>query len=199
LWLIVGLGNPGSKYSGTRHNIGFLVLEEFADRCGLEFKERKLYRICSGSIKDDRFVLLEPLTFMNRSGGAVVHACRKFNIAPEHIIVVHDDLDLDTGRMKIRKKGSSGGHKGVESIIQSIGSNEFIRIKVGIGRGEPGRTEDFVLSRFRKEERPLIRDAVCKAADSIELMLTENVEKAMNKFNRGAGQTERPQDTIPSE
>jgi PTH1 family peptidyl-tRNA hydrolase len=187
LWLIVGLGNPGSKYAGTRHNIGFLVLEEFADRYSLEFQERKLYRICSGSMKDHGFVLLEPLTYMNRSGGAVAHACGKFNIRHEHVIVVHDDLDLEAGRMKIRKKGSSGGHKGVESIIQSIGSNEFTRIKIGIGRSEPGRTEGYVLSRFRKEERSVIRDAVCKAANAVEFILSEGVDKAMNKFNRSAG------------
>ena len=196
MWLIVGLGNPGRKYAGTRHNIGFLVLDEFAGRFRLDFQEKKLYKISNGSTRDNDFVLLEPLTFMNNSGRAVAMACRKFGVRPESIIVVHDDLDLDTGRIKIRKRGSSGGHKGVESIIQCIGSNEFIRIKIGIGRSEPGRTESYVLSRFRKEELTVIRDAACAAADSIEFILSEGVEKAMNRFNQDAGRADKRHDSI---
>lgn len=183
MWLIVGLGNPGIRYAKTRHNIGFVALEEFKGKYGLDFREKKDYRICIGSIENNEIVLLEPLTFMNRSGTAVQKIADKYNIPAEKIIVVHDDLDLETGRLKIRKKGSSGGHKGIESIIQFIGSRDFIRIKIGIGRDPFIPTEDYVLSKFRKDELPLMKEAVKKAVDSIYSVITEGVDKAMNRFN----------------
>jgi PTH1 family peptidyl-tRNA hydrolase len=183
LWLIAGLGNPGSRYARTRHNTGFLVVEELASRARLEFKEKTDYRFCSGSIEGEKIVLLEPLTFMNRSGSAVKRVMDKYSVPPEKIIVIYDDLDLETGKMKVRKKGSSGGHKGVESIIQSIGTNVFIRVKIGIGRDPFVPVEDFVLSKFRKGEIPLIREAVAGAADAVESIMTEGVDKAMNRYN----------------
>jgi PTH1 family peptidyl-tRNA hydrolase len=183
LWLIVGLGNPGSKYSRTRHNVGFQVLDEFAGRLRLEWKDRAEYRICSGSLGDTRIVLVEPLSFMNRSGSAVRKLSEKFAVAPENIIVVHDDLDLDTGRLKIRKNGSSGGHRGVESVIQCIGSKMFIRVKVGIGRDQTVPAEQYVLMKFRRDELPLIGDAVQKAADALEATIVQGADKAMNRFN----------------
>ncbi len=185
MWLLVGLGNPGSRYARTRHNIGFLAIEELLGREGLEFRERTDYKICDGSIEGERIAIMEPLTFMNRSGSAVRKVADRFAVFPENIIVVHDDLDLDTGRLKIRRKGSSGGHKGVESIIQSIGSSDFVRVKIGIGRDQSVPVEKYVLSKFTKEELPLVRDAVGMAADSIPFIISEGVEKAMNKFNKG--------------
>jgi PTH1 family peptidyl-tRNA hydrolase len=183
LWLIAGLGNPGSRYEKTRHNAGFLALEEFLGSQKLEFKEREDYKICKGSLGDEKIILLEPLTFMNRSGVAVRRIMQKSNISPENLIVVHDDLDLETGRMKIRKKGSSGGHKGIESIIQNIGTQDFIRIKIGIGRDPLLPTEKYVLSKFRKDEAQLIKAAIEKAAASIPSIIKDGIEKAMNKFN----------------
>ena len=184
MWLLVGLGNPGSRYARTRHNIGFLVIEELAGREGLEFREKADYKICDGSIEGERIAIMEPLMFMNRSGSAVRRVVARFAIPPEKIIVVHDDLDLETGTLKVRKKGSSGGHKGVESIIQSIGSADFIRVKVGIGRDRLMPVDKYVLSRFTKEELPLVKQALGRAADSIPFIISEGVEKAMNKFNK---------------
>jgi len=183
LWLIVGLGNPGSRYSKTRHNIGFLVIEAFIDKNHLALKEKADYRICDGSVEDEKIVLIEPLTFMNRSGTAVRKVMGKLNISADNLIVVHDDLDLETGKVKIRKKGSSGGHKGIESILENIGTNNFIRIKIGIGRDQYVPAEDYVLAKFKKEEMLLIKEAVKRAVDSIYSVITEGVDRAMNRFN----------------
>lgn len=184
MWLIAGLGNPGIKYSKTRHNIGFLVIEEIAQRIGLEFKTEEDFRISRGSIRDRDVILIEPLTYMNLSGIAVKKAIRRFNLTPEDLIVIHDDLDMETGKLRIRKRGSSGGHKGVESIISSLGSREFIRVKIGIGRDRELPVEEYVLRKFKREEIPLIRDAISRAADAVLFIIDEGVEKAMNKFNK---------------
>jgi PTH1 family peptidyl-tRNA hydrolase len=183
LWLIAGLGNPGARYERTRHNIGFLVLEEFLRRLKLEFIEKEDYKIAKGSLGDEKVIFLEPLTFMNRSGIAVRKIMQKSNVFPETLIVVHDDLDLETGVLKIRKKGSAGGHKGIESIIQNIGTQEFIRVKIGIGRDPFVPTEKYVLSKFRKDEVPVIKEAIVRAVDSVSSIISEGVERAMNRFN----------------
>ncbi len=185
MWLVVGLGNPGSKYSRTRHNIGFQVLDELAKRHGLEFREKADYRICTGSMEGDEIVLVEPLTFMNRSGTAVRKIAGKFFVPPEHVIVVHDDLDLETGVLKIRRKGSSGGHRGIESVIQSLGTKDFVRVKIGIGRSGVVPAEKYVLSKFTGAELPSVKAAIMEAVESIHAILTEGVEKAMNRFNSG--------------
>jgi len=183
LWLLVGLGNPGSRYARTRHNVGFMVLEALAEGMGLSFRDRADYRLSDGSIEDERIILIEPLTFMNRSGSAVKKIADKHAVSPERIIVIHDDLDLATGRIKIRNKGSAGGHKGIESVIQQIGTRDFIRVKIGIGRDPLMPTEAFVLSKFRKEELPLIREAVSRAAEAAVCIITHGPDKAMNKYN----------------
>jgi PTH1 family peptidyl-tRNA hydrolase len=183
LWLVAGLGNPGSRYEKTRHNAGFLVLEALIERLQLEFKEKEDFKISKGSLGDEKIILLEPLTFMNRSGVAVRKIMQKSNISPERLIVIHDDLDLETGSLKIRKKGSSGGHKGIESIIQNIGSQEFIRVKIGIGRDPFVPTEKYVLSRFRKDEISVIKEAIVRAGESVHAIIIDGVERAMNRFN----------------
>jgi PTH1 family peptidyl-tRNA hydrolase len=183
MWLIAGLGNPGKKYLRTRHNIGFLVVEEIAKRHAIDFKERVQYRIGRGSIDGMDVLLLEPLLYMNNSGVAVKDASGRFNIPPGNLIVIHDDLDMEVGKVRIRRKGSSGGHKGVESIIQKLSSKDFPRLKIGIGREGDVTPEDYVLSKFRKNEIARIKDAVEKASDAVTTIIFDGVEKAMNKFN----------------
>jgi len=183
LWLLVGLGNPGSRYTKTRHNIGFMVLDALTAQIGLAFRERTDYRASDGFMENERIIFMEPLTFMNRSGVAVKKVADKHAVPPERIIVVHDDLDLPAGKLKIRKKGSSGGHKGIDSLIQNLGSRDFIRVKIGIGRDPLLPTEAFVLSKFRRDEIPLIREAVSQASHAITCIISEGPDRAMNKFN----------------
>lgn len=183
MWLIVGLGNPGPGYSKTRHNIGFLVIDRIADEYRLELKQKENYIIGKGSIEGNKVVLIEPLTFMNRSGLAVRDVIKRNGIETSELIVIHDDIDMDTGKLKIRKDGSSGGHKGVESIIQDLGTRDFIRVKIGVGRGEGVPVEDYVLGKFKKAELPLVNEAVSRAAEAVTSILKTGVEKAMNEFN----------------
>lgn len=183
MWLLVGLGNPGIRYARTRHNIGFMVLDRLTESLGLSFREKTDYRACNGSISGHKVVLMEPLTFMNRSGSPVKKVFSKNAVLPENIIVIHDDLDLETGKLKIRKRGSSGGHKGIESVIQNLGTQDFVRVRIGIGREPLVPTEDYVLSRFRKDEIPLIKDAVSRAVEAIVCLVADGPDRAMNKFN----------------
>jgi PTH1 family peptidyl-tRNA hydrolase len=185
MWIIVGLGNPGKKYAKTRHNIGFLVVEEIAKRYAIEFNEREKYRIGRGSIDGRDILLVEPLLYMNNSGIVVKDISKRFTIPPENLIVIHDDLDMEVGKIRIRRKGSSGGHKGVESIIQNLSAKDFPRLKIGIGRKGDIAPEDYVLSKFRKNEIPLIKSAVEKASDAVITILLKGLEKAMNRFNSG--------------
>lgn len=177
------LGNPGRRYSKTRHNVGFMVADNIAGRHGIELKTKESYMTGKGSIEDNEVILMEPLTFMNRSGAAVKEVMRRYALGSESLIVVHDDLDMETGKLKIRKRGSSGGHKGVDSIIESIGTREFIRVKIGIGREEGVPAEEYVLRKFGKDQIPLIKDAIGRVSDAIAMILRNGVDKAMNEFN----------------
>ncbi len=183
MWIVAGLGNPGRRYAKTRHNLGFMVVDEIAERHGIELREKNLYLTGKGSIEDKDVVLVEPLTFMNRSGLAVKDAMRRNNAEPGTLVIIHDDIDMETGRLKIRKRGSSGGHRGIGSVIESIGTTEFIRVKIGVGREEGVAAEDYVLGKFRKDEVPLIKDAVGRAADAVAVIIKDGAGKAMNRFN----------------
>jgi len=183
MWVIAGLGNPGKKYSRTRHNIGFMVVEEVARRHSINLKDRKGYVFGKGSIDAHPLLIVKPLLYMNLSGPIIKKILRRFSIVPEHLITVYDDLDIQIGKLKIKKKGSSGGHKGIESIIQHISSQEFVRLKVGIGREEGIPAEDYVLSKFKRRELPVIKQMIHKAADSVEIIVTDGVDRAMNIFN----------------
>jgi PTH1 family peptidyl-tRNA hydrolase len=184
LWAVVGLGNPGRKYQRTRHNIGFMVLEQISLAHGFKPTEKKLYISARGSIGEQDVLLMEPLTFMNLSGLAVREVLRRFHFSPESLVVIHDDLDMETGKLKIKVGGSSGGHRGVESIIQNIGSEDFIRVKIGIGREEEMPAEEFVLSKFKRKEINTIKQSINDASDAILCILQEGTSQAMSRFNK---------------
>lgn len=183
MWVIAGLGNPGKKYSRTRHNIGFMVLEEIARRHTIDLKVRKGYRIGKGSIDANNTLLVEPHLYMNMSGLIIKKVLLKYSLLPECLLAVYDDLDIQIGRLKIKKGGSSGGHRGIESIIQHIGSQDFIRLKIGIGREEGTPAEDYVLSKFKRHEIPIIKQMIHTAADAVDTIVADGVERAMNRFN----------------
>jgi peptidyl-tRNA hydrolase, PTH1 family len=184
MWLIVGLGNPGRKYIKTRHNVGFMVVEEIAERYNIVLTENKGgYRIGRGSVEGHKVFLAEPLLFMNMSGPVVHHLAKKLSVTAENLIVIHDDLDMETGRLRIRKTGSSGGHKGIESIIRSIGSRDFVRVKIGIGREQGVSAEDYVLGKFGKSDMTLMKGAIQRAAGAVESIILEGIDKTMSKFN----------------
>ena len=177
--LVVGLGNPGPRYAGTRHNAGFLVVDELARRHGASFRAGRH----GEEARLGRVRLLKPQTFMNRSGAAVQAVATKNGIPPEEILVVHDDLDLPLGRLRVRRGGGAGGQKGVRDIIDRLGP-DFARLKIGIDR-PPARwtTENWVLSRFRDDEAELVERVVDAAADGVEALLRDGVDAASNAVN----------------
>jgi peptidyl-tRNA hydrolase, PTH1 family len=183
LWIVAGLGNPGRRYSKTRHNVGFMIADAIADEFGIGLEKRGPCMAGVGSIGGNEVVLMEPLTFMNRSGLAVKELMERYHVLPERLIVLHDDIDMETGKLKIRRRGSSGGHKGIESILHSIGTGDFVRVKIGIGREEGMLVEDYVLSKFRKDEIPVIHEAIRKASGAVVAIISDGVDKAMNSFN----------------
>ena len=184
MWLVVGLGNPGDVYADTRHNIGFIVVDSLADSLSIPIKHKShncLYG--KGVVGKQEAVLIKPLTFMNKSGIAVREIIRKYDDI-DNILVVHDDLDLDTGVIRIRKSGSSGGHKGIESIIDTLGTKDFLRVKIGIGRSDRLAVEDYVLRNFTRQERPVINEAVVKAVEAIPIIINKGITYAQNLFHK---------------
>lgn len=177
-WIIVGLGNPGGEYSGTRHNVGFETIDRLAASHRIKLdrsKHRSRYGV--GSIRETAVALVKPLTYMNLSGQSVAPMAREWQIPPERILVIADDLDLATGTVKVRRKGSAGGHNGHKSLIHMLKSEEYPRIKIGIGK--EGETIDHVLSRFHPDERAAIDEAIAKAARAAEIILADGLERAM--------------------
>ncbi len=191
MWLVVGLGNPGDMYVGTRHNIGFMVVDALAESFSLPFKGRaRNFIYARGFVKEQDILLIKPLTFMNRSGIAVAEAVRRHEDI-DNILVIHDDIDLDTGTIKIRKAGSSGGHKGVASIIDTLGAGGFVRIKIGIGRSGRIPVEEYVLRNFTKRERPVIEESVVKASEAVSIIMNKGVSYAQNIFHSGKSKETR--------
>ncbi len=184
MFIIVGLGNPGSKYRNTRHNIGFMVVECLAEKEGMGLvREAPHYIWNRGMLDGTDIVIAEPLTFMNRSGLAVRELLERFDAGPESLIVVHDDCDLPLGRIRIRKKGSSGGHRGVASVIEELRTEWFTRVRMGIGRPREGGLRDYVLSAFTEEEKSAVGDFVKKGAEAIRAIIIQGVDRAMNLYN----------------
>ncbi|MBQ4473455.1 MAG: aminoacyl-tRNA hydrolase [Lachnospiraceae bacterium] len=183
--MIVGLGNPDKKYIGTRHNTGFTVLDRISEDYQIPVRERK-YRAMFGSgyIGGQKVLLVKPQTYMNLSGEAVQGFCAFYKIAPEDVLVIFDDVSLDVGQLRIRKKGSAGGHNGIKSIIGCIGSQDFPRIKVGVGhKPKEWDLADYVLGHISAEEEPLMKEAAKQASEAVLVILTEGIEEAMNRFN----------------
>lgn len=185
-YLIVGLGNPGSKYWNTRHNVGYAALEALAEKLKVKVDRVKFQGLTGqGSYEGMKVILLKPTTYMNLSGQSVSAAARFYKIPPEHIIVLSDDISLDPGRLRIRKNGSAGGHNGLKSIISSLGSQEFPRIKIGVGaKPHPDYDlADWVLSTFPLAQREEMDETYKRAADAALLLMTKGPEAAANKFN----------------
>ena len=185
-WLVVGLGNPGEKYENTRHNVGFLTVDELAERARVpvqRLKHRALTNTLEvGSVK---VLLMKPVTYMNLSGEAVGEAARFYKIPPERVLVISDDVSLPVGKLRIRKGGSAGGHNGLKSIIQHLGTDQFPRIKVGVGQKPHPDYDmaDWVLGKFQGEDRKTMDVAVKRAADAVECFLREGPDKTMSRFN----------------
>jgi PTH1 family peptidyl-tRNA hydrolase len=183
-FLIAGLGNPGRKYRKTRHNIGFMVIDEMAESYNTGFKSQKPAEIAGVQINGNTAYLVKPMTYMNESGLAVRSIKEYYNIAPENVVVVYDDIDLPFGRLRIRGQGGSGGHKGVSSIINHLGSNEFTRVRIGIKPDHPVKdVVQFVLSPFSRQERKNLEETIAKAVNAVNTVVIDGLNKSMNSFN----------------
>lgn len=185
MYLIAGLGNPTKEYDKTRHNVGFSVIDVLADRYRIDISEKKHKALCGrGVIEGQKVLLLKPQTFMNLSGESIRAAADYYKIEPEEMIVIYDDISLDPGQLRIRLKGSAGGHNGIKNIIANLGTQDFLRIKVGVG-AKPPRMDlaDYVLSRFGAGEQKLMEEAFGEAAEAAVMMMTDGAERAMNHFN----------------
>ncbi|WP_100332908.1 aminoacyl-tRNA hydrolase [Bacillus xiapuensis] len=184
--LIVGLGNPGAAYAGTRHNIGFDVIDELAERYQVQLTEAKhkgVYTIIrKGS---EKAIILKPLTYMNLSGESIGQVMRYYDLTAEDLLVIYDDLDLPVGKIRLRQKGSAGGHNGIKSTIAHVGTQNFKRIRIGIDRPTGMmKVPDYVLGRFTAEERAVMKEAVAASADAAEAWLDQPFLEVMNRFNK---------------
>lgn len=183
MYIIAGLGNPGKKYENTRHNIGFITLDFLAERHDIKINKIKHKALVGeGRIAGQKVLLVKPQTYMNLSGESLREVMDYYKVDIEDMIVIYDDIDLDAGAVRIRKKGGPGTHNGMKSIVQHLGT-DFPRIRMGIGKDRKGDLADFVLGGFTKEDREVLEPAVERAALSIECYVDEGIEKAMNKYN----------------
>jgi PTH1 family peptidyl-tRNA hydrolase len=182
--LVAGLGNPGREYAATRHNVGFMVCDELARRHDGSFRSKFSGELAEARLDSRRVALLKPLTFMNESGRSVGAAVRFFKAPPENLLVLHDEVDLEPGRLQVRLGGGLAGHNGLRSIARHLGTQEFLRVRVGVGRperGDPRPVADFILSPF--DEHVDVDALVARAADAVECVVGEGLEEAQNRFN----------------
>lgn len=183
--LVVGLGNPGNTYQRTRHNVGFMVLDQIAEAFSIALVKQKFDTVFGrGSIDGVEVVLAKPMAFMNRSGPQVQKIARYYRILSEDMLVVHDDIDLAFGRIKIKEKGGDGGHKGVRSIIDAFGGGDFVRLRIGVGRPEAGiSAADYVLGKFSLKEKKVLHRIITEARDAVVTILCKGAKEGMDRFN----------------
>ena len=183
--LVAGLGNPGRDYAGTRHNIGFGVIARISDKYNIPLTDKEHKAICGkGMIGGEKVILAQPQTFMNLSGECVRSLVDYYKLESEDIIIAYDDIDLEVGQLRIRSKGSAGGHNGIKNIISHLGTNEFPRVKVGVGgKPEGGDLVRHVLGRFSREDEKVIGEVLDVAVEAVETILSDGVEAAMNRYN----------------
>jgi PTH1 family peptidyl-tRNA hydrolase len=186
VYLIAGLGNPGRQYKNTRHNVGFRAIDQWGKDLGVRLKSRRFQsRNTETKLQGHNIILLRPMTYMNRSGCPVYACIDYYGIHTENVLVIHDDIDLPVGRVKVVKQGGAGGHKGVSSLIEHLGTKKFSRVKIGIGRPRYEESiEDFVLSTFYHEEKTIIEEAIQIALEACGLFVSKGIESAMNVINR---------------
>lgn len=183
-WLIVGLGNPGPEYRGTRHNVGFAVIDELSERHRIKIDRSRLKaRVGSGKVGGIMVTLAKPMTYMNLSGQAIAPLLRDLNLKPDRLIVVADETDLPLGRIRLRARGGPGGHNGHKSIIGSLGTQDYARLRLGIGRVDKSETVDHVLGQFEFDERAIAEEMVRRAAEAVAVVVLEGLEAAMNSIN----------------
>lgn len=183
--IITGLGNPGTEYAKTKHNVGFMFVDALADKLGVtEWKDKFDAKIGEGRIGMEKVLLVKPQTYMNDSGRAVGPVMHFYKLTPEDLIVAHDDMDIPAGTIRIRKKGSAGGHNGIKSILAHVGDEHFSRVRIGIGRPLPGWTVvNHVLAAFSEEDAPKITEAINYLIPAVECIVNEDVDMAMNRYN----------------
>ena len=183
--MVAGLGNPGAEYVDTRHNVGFLVIDSLAEALGIEVRRRKFGAVFGlGEFADKKLILLKPWQFMNRSGEAIAAAVGFYKLGVSDLLVVTDDMALEPGRIRIRTKGSSGGHNGLANIIEKLGTESIGRLRIGIGQSDREDAVDFVLDEPTVEERPLLDEAIARSQEAVLCWVKDGIEAAMNEFNR---------------
>lgn len=194
MWLVIGLGNPGPKYERTRHNVGFMLVDEMARRHNMgSFRAKWGGETTSGMVQFDKILLLKPMEYMNNSGFAVQRAARFHDVETDKMIVVHDDIDLDVGRVKLKRGGGHGGHNGLRSIIQQLGERDFLRVRLGVGKPGPAgggsnerdrRVAGYVLADFPSDQQGDVQDMIARGADATEAIVNKGIIAAMNDFNQ---------------
>jgi PTH1 family peptidyl-tRNA hydrolase len=181
---LLGLGNPGKEYAETRHNAGFRVIDLLAAKHGVCLRSRLYARTGQGQIAGHAVVLAEPLTYMNESGGAAVRLLKRYQLTPQDLLVIYDDLDLDLGRIRLRREGSPGTHNGMRNLVQRLGTEDFPRLRLGIGPRPPGADPvKWVLSPFRRGEEKAVEEMLGRAVEAVECFLAEGLDAAMNRYN----------------
>lgn len=185
IWLIAGLGNPGDSYKNTRHNAGFMVVDELAETYTISLGQKKADAIIGrGRVEDVDVILAKPMSYMNRSGFPVRSIANYFRIPGDHLLVIHDDIDIAFGKIKIKEKGGHGGHKGLKSLMDAFGGGDFPRLRIGVGRSEQGiGVADYVLGKFDHEERRHLEQIAAQARDAVVTILCKGTKEGMNRFN----------------